>query len=75
MKFETSKNIPVVPHPPHSPSLAPCNLFMFPRLKTTLVGQKVEDVNETLRPFTNRPALFTFPPCQDRWRYSVTELL
>jgi len=23
----------------------------------------------------HRPDLFTFPPCQDRWRFSVTELL
>lgn len=29
----------------------------------------------THSPFTNRPILFMFPPCQDRWPFSVTELL
>jgi hypothetical protein len=24
----------VLPHPPYSPDLAPCDFFLFPRLKT-----------------------------------------
>jgi hypothetical protein len=31
-------SIPVVPHPPYSPDLAPCDFFLFPRLKSTLKG-------------------------------------
>jgi hypothetical protein len=33
------KNIECVPHPPYSPDLAPCDFFLFPRLKSELRGQ------------------------------------
>jgi hypothetical protein len=36
----------VVPHPPYSPDLAPCNFFLFPRLKSTLKGKQFQDVAE-----------------------------
>jgi hypothetical protein len=39
-------SIPVVPHPPYSPDLAPCDFFLFPRLKSTLKGKRFEDVAE-----------------------------
>jgi hypothetical protein len=32
------KNIPVLPHPPYSPDLAPCDLYLFPKLKLKLKG-------------------------------------
>jgi hypothetical protein len=32
-------SIPVVPHLPYSLDLAPCNFFLFPRLKSTLKGK------------------------------------
>jgi len=30
------KKIPVPPHPPYSPDLAPCNFYPFPKLKLKL---------------------------------------
>jgi len=44
-EFLTSKNVPVVPQPPYSSDLAPCDFFLFPRLKSTLKGHKFEDIN------------------------------
>ena len=32
-EFLTKKGIPVVPQPPYSPDLSPCNSFLFPNLK------------------------------------------
>ena len=32
-EFLAKKNIPVLPHPPYSPDLAPCELYLFPKLK------------------------------------------
>jgi len=32
------KNIPVLPHPPYSPDLAPCDFYLFPKLKSKLKG-------------------------------------
>ena len=29
-----------LPHPPHSPDLAPCDFFLFPRIKRALRGQR-----------------------------------
>jgi hypothetical protein len=38
--------IPVVLHPPYSPDLAPCDFFLFPRLKSILKGKQFQDVAE-----------------------------
>jgi len=37
--FWQKKSIPVVPQPPYSPDLSPCDFFLFPRLKNHLKGQ------------------------------------
>jgi len=28
----------VIPHPPYSPDLAPCDFFLFPKMKSKLKG-------------------------------------
>jgi hypothetical protein len=45
-EFLAKHSIPVVPHPPYSPHLAPCDFFLFPRLKSTLQGKLFQDVAE-----------------------------
>ena len=35
-EFLAEKSIPVVPQPPYSPDLSPCDFFLFPRLKNHL---------------------------------------
>jgi hypothetical protein len=45
-EFLAKHSIPVVPHPPYLPDLAPCGLFLFPRLKSTLKGNRFQDVAE-----------------------------
>ena len=32
-QFLSNKNIMVCPHPPYSPDLAPCNFWLFPKVK------------------------------------------
>jgi len=34
----------VVPHPPYSPDLAPADFFLFPKLKTTLIGRRFQAI-------------------------------
>jgi len=41
-KHQTS----VVSHPPYSPDLAPADLFLFPKLKTTLKGRRFQTMEE-----------------------------
>jgi len=37
-EFLAKKNIPVLPHPPYIPDLAPCDFYLFPKLKSKLKG-------------------------------------
>jgi hypothetical protein len=46
MEFLAKDSIPVVPHSPYSPELAPCDFFLFPKLKSTLKGKRLQDVTE-----------------------------
>jgi hypothetical protein len=39
----------IVPHPPYSPDLAPCDFAMFPKLKMKLKGQQFETVSDIQR--------------------------
>jgi transposase len=34
----TNNNMVIVPHPPYSPDLAPCDFTLFPKLKMKLKG-------------------------------------
>jgi len=34
--------VPVLEHPPYSPDLAPCDFFSFPKIKSTLKGNRFE---------------------------------
>ena len=38
--------IKTVPHPPYSPDLAPCDFWLFPRLKEKLRGCRYETIEE-----------------------------
>ena len=59
MSYLTEMGIKTVPHPPYSPDLAPCDFWMFPRLKEKLRGRRFEDVEEMKEAVTE--ALDTFP--------------
>jgi histone-lysine N-methyltransferase SETMAR len=36
----------VIPHPPHSPDLTPCDLFVFPEMKLKLKGRQFDITEE-----------------------------
>jgi len=36
----------VIPHPPYSPGLAPCDFFLFPRMERQKKGKRFADVSE-----------------------------
>jgi len=38
--FLKQQNVRVLPHPAYSPDLAPCDYFLFPRLKSILAGKR-----------------------------------
>ena len=50
-EFLTSKDIAVVPQPPNSPDLSPCDFFLFPKLKHVLKGHHfgtLESIQKTV---------------------------
>ena len=40
----TANKIPVIPHPPYSPDLAPCYFFLFPKMKLELKGRRFDTI-------------------------------
>uniref|UniRef100_A0A8C4QZV8 Mos1 transposase HTH domain-containing protein n=1 Tax=Eptatretus burgeri TaxID=7764 RepID=A0A8C4QZV8_EPTBU len=53
MQLLADKQITVLEHPPYSPDLAPCDFFLFPRLKTPMKGTHFASVEEIQRAVTN----------------------
>lgn len=39
-EYLTQKNIPTLPDPPFSPNLAPCDFFLFPKIKNHRKGRR-----------------------------------
>ena len=46
-EFLAKHSITVLPHPPYSPDLAPCDFFLFPILKIPVKGRRFETIPET----------------------------
>jgi len=44
--FLAKNKIAVIPHPPYSPDLAPCDFFLFPKLKLKLKGRRFDTIEE-----------------------------
>ena len=51
-QFLAEKNIAVLEEPPYSPDLAPCDCFLFPKLKGIIKGTCFEDVEAVKRAVT-----------------------
>jgi hypothetical protein len=44
--FLAKHQIPQVPQPPDSPDMAPCDFFLFPKVKMPLKGKRFQDMEE-----------------------------
>ena len=47
--FLVKHGIPVIHRPPYSPDMAPCNFWLFPKLKTTLKRSHIESREELIQ--------------------------
>ena len=45
-QFSTKNNMTVIPHPPYSPDLVPCDFFLFPHMKCQMKEKRFADVSE-----------------------------
>jgi hypothetical protein len=44
--FGKKNNMMVILHPPYSPDLAPCDFFLFPRMKSQMKEKRFADVSK-----------------------------
>ncbi len=63
-------NIPMLPHPPYSPDIAPCDFFLFPRMKSELAAMQI-GILEELR-VSVKAVLKSIP--QEHYRASIQQL-
>lgn len=77
-EYLAKHGIPLVPHPPYSPDLAPCDFWLFPKIKYHLKGQRfdtIEDIQRNttsaLRSLTKQDYAGCFTKWQDRWTKCV----
>ncbi len=69
-RFLQRTNTPTLPHPAYSPDLAPCDYFLFPRIKKHLKGHRFADLNavQTATDFILRQiGAFEFADCFHNW--------
>jgi len=45
-QFLTKNNMTVIPHPPYSPDLAPCDFFLSPKLRLQMKGRTFDTIEE-----------------------------
>jgi transposase len=73
-EFLAKHSIFVVPHPPYSPDLAPCDFFLFPRLKSTLKGKTFQDIVEIQLNTTQQLQAIpkqAYQTCIEKWKESL----
>lgn len=62
--FLAESTIQVLAHPPYSPDLAPCDYFLFPKVKNELRGRRFESPEEAVEAYER--TLATIP--KEEWR-------
>ena len=72
--FLANKNISMLEHPPHSPDLAPCDFYLFPKIKSVLKGTaflSVEDVKaKTVENFNSLTEHYV-RNCFEHWQHRM----
>jgi len=69
-QFFTSKGITVMPHPPYSPDLVPCDFFLFQKAKSAMKGhhfETTEDIQRSVTQALNDNPQAAFQECYKQW--------
>jgi len=73
-QFLANKNITVLEHPRYSPDLTPCNICLFPKIKSVLKGThfvSVENVKATTVEILNRLTEHDVRNCFEHWQHRM----
>jgi len=71
-QFLTSKGIMVMPQPPYSPDLAPCDFFLFQKTKLALKRhhfESTENIQRSLTQALNDIPQAAFQECYKQWQH------
>ena len=64
----------ILPHPPYSPDLSPCDFHLFPQIKRQLKGRRFKDIGELKQAFEDaiaeKPTDF-FEGAFQTWRHQA----
>ena len=67
----SNKNITVCPHPPYSPDLAPCDFWLFLKVKMTMKGKSFDSIQDIEAATTAQLKTLTkedFQNCCSKWQ-------
>ena len=70
-EFLAKTNIPILPHPLYSPDLAPCDFYLFPKLKSKLKGHHLRTMENIQKIVTDELHMLMesdFRFCYDQWK-------
>ena len=73
-QFLAERNIAVLEQPQYSPDLAPCDFFLFPKLKGVIKGTRFEDVEDIKMAVTTELRVISeesFQECMEGWQRRV----
>jgi len=75
-QFLTSKNISVLPQPPYSPDMSPCDFFLFPRIKQVVKGthfDSVKDIQTSVTRVLQELPVNDFQKSYENWKKRWTQ--
>ena len=70
-QFLAERNIATLKHPPYSPDLAPCDFFLFPKIKSVLKGTHFSDIDSIKMAATTELKKIpenAFQECFESWK-------
>ncbi len=73
-----NQGISNLPHPPYSPDLAPCDFFLFPKIKKELKNKKydhVENLARAVQAVTSRITLEDYHNCFETWKKRLQKFI
>jgi histone-lysine N-methyltransferase SETMAR len=70
-KYLKQERVEILPHPPYSPDLAPCDFFLFPKIKKELKNKKydkVENLARAVQAITSSIPKEEYHKCFENWQ-------
>ena len=77
-EFLAKNNITLLDQPPYSPDLAPCDFFLFPKLKEVIKGTHFEDVDTVKKAVTKELRAISqesLQECMEAWQRRMAKCI